>query len=136
MLGNSAQEIWPATPCFKGFLHGRSYAATLIRMNTRFSEADFPANGSPRQKLEFALKYAALAPIEGGWLPWHFRMTDTHLELLTKNSPAREEADPDRREFLIGCGSALVYLKQALKHFGCLGRVDLFPDLGDRRQSA
>ena len=92
--------------------------------------SDFPANGSPRQKLEFALKYAALAPIEGGWLPWHFRMTDTHLELLTKNSPAREEADPDRREFMIGCGSALQYLKLALKHFGCLGRVVLFPDLG------
>jgi hypothetical protein len=94
------------------------------------SEAGFPANDSPREKLMFALKYAALAPTESGWLPWHFRMADTHLELLAKNSPAREEADPDRREFIIGCGSALQYLKLALKHFGCLGRVVLFPDLG------
>ena len=78
----------------------------------------------------FALKYAALAPVESGWQPWHFRMTDTHLELLAKHSPAREEADPDRREFVIGCGSALQYLKLALKHFGCLGRVEPFPDLG------
>ncbi len=30
----------------------------------------------------------------------------------------------------MGCGSALLYLKLALKHFGCLGRVGLFPDLG------
>lgn len=94
------------------------------------SEAGFPANDSPRQKLMFALKYAALAPTESGWQPWYFRLADTHLELLAKNSPAREEADPDRREFMIGCGSALQYLKLALKHFGCLGRVVLFPDLG------
>jgi len=31
---------------------------------------------------------------------------------------------------MIGCGSALLYLKHTLKHFGCLGRVDVFPDLG------
>jgi hypothetical protein len=94
------------------------------------SEARFPANSSPRDKLLFALKYAALAPTESGWQPWHFRLTDTYLELLVKNSPAREEADPDRREFMFGCGAALQYLKLALKHFGCLGRVVLFPDLG------
>ena len=96
----------------------------------KISEAGFPANDSPREQLVFALKYAALAPTESGWLPWHFRMADTHLELLAKHSPAREEADPDRREFMIGCGSALQYLKLALKHFGCLGRVTVFPDLG------
>ena len=94
------------------------------------TEAGFPANDSPRKKLMFALKYAALAPTESGWQPWHFRMADTYLELLAKNSPTREDADPDRREFMIGCGSALQYLKLALKHFGCLGRVELFPDLG------
>jgi hypothetical protein len=32
---------------------------------------------------------------------------------------------------MIGCGSALLYLKLALKHFGCLGRIALFPDLGE-----
>jgi hypothetical protein len=95
------------------------------------SEAGFPANSSPREKLMFALKYATLAPVESDWQPWHFRMADTYLELLVKSNPSREEADPDRREFMIGCGSALQYLKLALKHFGCLGRVALFPDLGE-----
>ena len=107
------------------FLYSMSASSTW-----NISETGFPANDSPREKLMFALKYAALAPTESGWQPWHFRMADTHLELLAKNSPAREEADPDRREFMIGCGSALQYLKLALKHFGCLGRVALFPDLG------
>jgi hypothetical protein len=91
---------------------------------------DFPASGSSRQKLAFALKYAAMAPTENGWQPWYFRLADTYLELMTKNNPAQESADPERREFMIGCGSALLYLKLALKHFNCLGQVALFPDLG------
>jgi len=94
------------------------------------NERDFPANGSPQDKLEFALKYVALAPTENNWQPWYFRMGEAHVELMAKSNPAREETDPDRREFMIGCGSALWYLKLALRHFGCLGRVNLFPDLG------
>ena len=94
-------------------------------------ERDFPANGAPRQKLEFALKYAVLAPAERHWPPWDFRLSDTHLELIAKDDPSPGAVDPEGREALIGCGAALVYLKLALKHFGCLGRVALFPDLGD-----
>jgi hypothetical protein len=94
------------------------------------TEDGFPANGSPRQKLDFALKFASLAPTESGWQPWYFRVEDSHLELMAKNNRARETADPDRRGFMIGCGTALLYLKLALKHFGCLGPVSLFPDLG------
>lgn len=95
------------------------------------SEAEFPAEGSPRQKLVFALKYAALAPTEGNWQPWYFRVTDTHLELMIKKAPALEAVDPDGRELMISCGAALLYLKLALKHFGCLGHVTMFPDLGE-----
>jgi hypothetical protein len=95
------------------------------------SEGDFPANGSPRQKLEFALKYAALAPTESHWQTWDFRVADTHLELMAKDDPALEVVDPDGRESILDCGAALLYLKLALKHFGCLGRVALFPDLGE-----
>jgi len=94
------------------------------------TEGDFPANGSPRRKMEFAINYTALAPTEGGGQPWYFRLADSQVELMTKVDPAQEAADPDRREFMIGCGSALQYLKVALKHFGCLGQVALFPDLG------
>jgi hypothetical protein len=94
------------------------------------TEEDFPANGSPRKKMEFALTYVALAPTESNWQPWYFRLAEAHVELMAKSDPARQTADPDRREFMIGCGSALLYLKLSLKHFGCLGRVDLFPDLG------
>jgi hypothetical protein len=91
---------------------------------------NFPASTSSRQKLVSALEYAALAPTEDGWQPWFFQLGDTYAELATKKNPAREAVDSERREFLLGCGAALQYLKLALKHFGCLGRVALFPDLG------
>ena len=93
-------------------------------------EDSFPATGSPRQKLEFAVKFAALAPTESGWQPWYFRVENLHLDLMAKNNPVRTTLDPDRRGFMIGCGTAMQYLKLALKHLGCLGRVVLFPDLG------
>ena len=94
-------------------------------------ERDFPVSGSPRQKLEFASKYAELAPTESHWPPWNFWVSDTYLELIAKDDPSLGAVDPEGREALIGCGAALLYLKIALKHFGCLGRVALFPDLGD-----
>jgi len=103
-------------------------SATIL---SRVIEEDFPASGSPRQKLQFAIRYAELAPTEGGWQPWYFRTADTHLELMAKNNPAREAVDPDGREPIIGCGSALLHLKLALRHFGCLGRVALFPNLSE-----
>src|SRR6267154_908483 len=96
------------------------------------SEAEFPATGSPQQKLAFALKYAALAPTEGNSQSWQFRMSDTHIELWAISDPTMEAADPEGRELTIDCGSALLCLKLALKHFGCLGRVEVFPDLGER----
>ena len=99
------------------------------RGNWNVCEADFPASGSQRQKLGFVLKYATLSPTEINWQPWEFRLAETYFELICKADPALEAVDPDGREVMIGCGSALYYLKLALKHFGCLGRVELFPDL-------
>ena len=101
------------------------------RSTRKLPEEDFPAHGLPHQKLMFAAQYAALAPTESNWQPWKFRITDTHVELRTKMDPSMAAADPDGRELMISCGSALEYLKVALKYFGCLGQVSLFPDLGE-----
>jgi len=95
------------------------------------AEAVFPGDGSPRQRLSFVLKYAALAPLETNWQPWTFQLGASQLELFANADPAREMTDPDGREALIGCGAALHHLKLALKHFGNLGRVELFPDLAE-----
>ena len=91
---------------------------------------DFPAEGSPREKLGFALKFAALASIQDDRQPWDFRLAQSYVEIIAKEDPSLAVHDPDGREAIIGSGAALMYLKLALKNFGCLGRVALFPDLG------
>lgn len=93
------------------------------------SEADFPGQGSPRERLGFALKYALSAPLGLDGPACESRLTDTHLDLFAKEESAVLPFDPDRREAIIGCGVLLYRLKIALRHFGCLGRVELFPDL-------
>jgi len=85
---------------------------------------------SAQQTLESALKYTALAPTESGLKTWRFRLTNTYIDLLTKDNPELDRVDPERREVMIGCGSALLYLTLALKHVGCLGKVTIFPDIG------
>jgi hypothetical protein len=94
------------------------------------TDAEFPVNGSPNQKLGFVLKYVAFASTESNWSSWNVRLQNTHLELMAREDRFLETTDPDGREAIIGCGATLMYLKLALKHFGCLGRVALFPDLG------
>ncbi len=96
----------------------------------RITNSEFPVNGSPREKLGFALKYVALAATERNRQLWNVRLEDTHLEVIANEDADLETTDPDGREVFIGCGATLMYLKLALKHFGCLGRVALFPDLG------
>lgn len=91
-----------------------------------------PANGSARQQLGRVVKYAYLAPAQAEWHPWEVRLRDSYLDLVLKDEAEREGVDADPRDVMIRCGVALQYLRVALKHFGSLGRVDLFPDL-DRR---
>lgn len=94
-----------------------------------FSEADFPAQGSSRQRMGFALKYAALAPLDVAEQPWEFRLADSYLELSARLEAMTTVVDPDGREAFIGCGAGLHHLKLTLRHFGCLGRLEYFPDL-------
>jgi len=93
-------------------------------------ESDFPTGGSGRQKLGHAVKCAALAVSMDDWQPWQFRLDNNHVELSADASPMSGAADPDPdgRESMIRCGAALFHLKLALKRFGCLGRVELFPE--------
>ncbi len=92
---------------------------------------DFPVNGTPRQKLGFAVKQVMLTLPERPWQPCELRMSDPFVELIANNGPQVEALDPEGREPMISCGASLQYLKIALKHYGCLGRVELFPDLDE-----
>jgi len=96
------------------------------------ADAEFPVNGTSRQRLGFAVKYASLAPTQTDWQPWDIEVDDAHMDLCVNAEEDSELDDGALREVMLRCGMALQYLKVALRHFGCLGRIDLFPDL-DRR---
>jgi hypothetical protein len=104
---------------------------SIMSASSQWNSSAFavPASGSPRQQLDAALRCATLAPTEITLRPWVAQVSESHVELTVNDHPGLEAIDPDGRESLIGCGAALAYLKLALKRFGCLGRVVLFPDL-------
>jgi len=63
------------------------------------------------------------------WQPWQYRVADSHVELFTLAGRPSPSDDTQERELMIRCGTALRHLKLAMKRFGCLGRIELFPDM-------
>lgn len=104
---------------------------SVMSANTAINGSDFPVNGSARHKLAHAMKCASLTVATNDWRPWQFRLADQYVELSATPNPMSDTADSDDREMMIRCGAALFHLKLALKRYGCLGRVELFPDLAE-----
>ncbi|MCW3099100.1 MAG: nitroreductase, partial [Chthonomonadaceae bacterium] len=96
------------------------------------SAGDFPALGTPQEKLRFLLAYAVLAPSSHNSQPWRFHLDADHVDLLADRSRALPILDPQDRELIISCGSALAHLQTALRRFGYAGDVRIFPDPTDR----
>ncbi len=94
-------------------------------------ETDFPAAGTPAEKLCFLLNYAVLAPSAHNTQPWLFKINDDTVELFADRTRALPVVDPDDRELTISCGAALVHLPITLRHFGYEGAVVPFPDPDD-----
>lgn len=95
------------------------------------SEAEFPAQDSPRHRMGFALKYAALAPVVEPTQPLEFRIDDSSVDISARLDEPAAVADPDGRLAFFCCGARLHHLTLTLRHFGCLGRVEIFPDLAE-----
>jgi hypothetical protein len=94
-------------------------------------ETGFPEQGSPREKLIFALSYATLAAAKSKSSPWRFRVGETHADLFADPIQRSTEADPDGREAIIACGAALLHFRLALIHFGCCGTLEYNADLDE-----
>lgn len=94
----------------------------------RLSAGDFPAMGTPQEKLRSLLAYAVLAPSSHNSQPWRFRLYTDYLELIADRSRALPILDPQDRELVISCGCALGHLQVALRRFGYAGDIQTFPD--------
>ena len=97
----------------------------------QIEESDFPTNGTTTEKLKFLLNYAVLAPSGHNTQPWFFIIRNDAIELYADRARGLPVIDPNNRELIISCGSALFYLRLAILHFGYEDVVEyfqIFPD--------
>jgi hypothetical protein len=101
----------------------------------RVSETDFPSAGNRTEQIRFLLNYAVLAPSGHNSQPWLFQLAPDHdgpgaVDLYADRSRALPVVDPDDRELIMSCGSALFHLRLAMRSFGFADHVTPFPDPG------
>jgi len=94
----------------------------------KVDENDFPADGSPRERASFLLRYAVLAPSSHNSQPWIFRIHDGRIDLLADPSRWLEVADSDKRELHLSVGCALENLLVAAEHFDLGCHVEYEPE--------
>ncbi len=92
------------------------------------TETEFPLTGTITEKLKFLLNYAVLAPSSHNTQPWCFKVENEAIYLEADRTRALPITDPQGRELIISCGTALFNLRMALHHFGYAGRVVTFPE--------
>ncbi len=92
---------------------------------------EFPITGTTADKLRAAVRFAVSAPSSHNSQPWRFVLADGCLELRADRSRALPVVDPDDRELVISCGSALFHLCLALRHFGSTPQVERLPSIRD-----
>lgn len=91
----------------------------------------FPARGSSREKLHFALNAAILAPSGHNTQPWLFRLHEDYVDIRADRRRRLPVIDPQDRELTISCGAALFNLRVALEAHGLGCRVHLLPEEAD-----
>lgn len=100
------------------------FSPQVIRLS-----GEFPRDGTPAEKLAFAVRHAIRAPSGHNTQPWLFRISgDALVELQADRSRTLHVVDPDDRELVMSCGVALHHLCVALRHYGECPAVELLPD--------
>ena len=94
----------------------------------KIKESEFPQTGTTEEKLKFILNYAILAPSSHNTQPWLFKIDSETIYLYADRNRSLFIADPQGRELIISCGTALYNLRIALHHFGYKGEIITFPD--------
>ena len=94
-------------------------------------ENHYPSSGSRREKMEFLIRYAVLAPSSHNTEPWQFRLHHDAIDVMIDRSRWLKVADADQRELHISVGCALENLLIAAEHFGLGHSALLMPDADD-----
>ena len=88
---------------------------------------DFPASGTPEEKLRFLVRYAVLAPSFRNTQPWRFEVGDGRIGLYADLSRRQRAADLSQRDLYVSLGCALENLILAAAHFGFAQEIVYFP---------
>lgn len=99
----------------------------MAREHWLIDPVDYPLEGSPREKLEFLLRYAVLAPSSHNAQPWLFRIGEAHVDVLADRTRALPVVDPFDRELTIGCAAAAEMLAVGMRAHGHLGELKALP---------
>ena len=90
---------------------------------------DYWSLRDPEARARFLLNYAVLAPSPFNTQPWLFSVKGGQIEIYADRKRGLEVSDPEDRQLVIACGSALYYLQTAMRRFGRRPIVRTFPDL-------
>jgi nitroreductase len=78
------------------------------------------------------LTLATQAPSVHNSQPWHWRVGPRSLHLYADPSRHLPKADPDQRDLLVSCGTALHHCTVALAALGWQAKIRRFPNPADR----
>ena len=87
-------------------------------------ESDFPTDASVRERLEFLLRYAILAPSTHNTQPWQFSIEDHEIRVYADKTRWLRVADSAQRELHVSAGCAIENLLTAASYFGYKYRLD------------
>jgi nitroreductase len=96
-----------------------------------YEATQLPVAGLGDARLRELLAWAVLSPSPHNTQPWSWRVHDGVIDLRGDYSRLLAVSDPDGRELIISCGSALEHLLLRLGIEGDPVRVELLPDAAD-----
>jgi hypothetical protein len=91
-------------------------------------ELAFAVSDNTEEKLKYLLNYAVYTPSNYKTQPWKFRIENDTIYFKADHERILPIADPEGRELVISCGTALFNLRIALHHLGYAGKIITFPD--------
>jgi nitroreductase len=83
----------------------------------------FPITGSLKEKINFWLEYAILAPSAHNTQPWQWQLDGNQLSILRDYEHSLKESDPTSRETFLSLGAFIENLVVAAGFFGYKAKV-------------
>lgn len=97
----------------------------------QIDESDFPADAPVREKLEYLLRYAILAPSTHNTQPWQFSIEDHEIGVYADKTRWLRVADAAQRELHVSVGCAIENLLTAARYFGYKHRLNYPAEVSD-----